>query len=155
VGPKADLEDVEKRKFLTLTQLKLRPFRCPDRSQSLYRLRYPGSPKKNTSRTQITNIGKAPTVQPVHPEAKPVYNVSVNPDIHFSEFRSSGSDEICTNVRSTFPLLVKAYIGNSEISSVVRTVLSSMSVSETHCRILYLNPNDKNVYSILLQKAGG
>jgi hypothetical protein len=42
--PKAGLEDVEKRKFLTLPGLKLRLLGCPARSQSLYRLRYPGSP---------------------------------------------------------------------------------------------------------------
>jgi hypothetical protein len=34
---------MEKRKFLTLPGLELRPLDRPDRSQSLYRLRYPGS----------------------------------------------------------------------------------------------------------------
>jgi hypothetical protein len=43
VGPRAGLDDVEKRKFLTLSGLELLPFGCPARSQSLYRLRYPGS----------------------------------------------------------------------------------------------------------------
>jgi hypothetical protein len=43
VGPRTGLEDVEKRKFLTLSGLKLRPLRRPARSQSLYRLSYPGS----------------------------------------------------------------------------------------------------------------
>jgi hypothetical protein len=43
VGPRAGLDDVEKRKFLTLTGLDLRPLGCPARRQSLYRLRYPGS----------------------------------------------------------------------------------------------------------------
>jgi hypothetical protein len=43
VGPRAGLDDVEKRKFLTLPGLELRPLRRPARSQSLYRLRYPGS----------------------------------------------------------------------------------------------------------------
>jgi hypothetical protein len=38
VGPRAGLEDVEKRKLFTLPGLGL-----PDRSQSLYRLRYPSS----------------------------------------------------------------------------------------------------------------
>jgi hypothetical protein len=42
VGPRAGLDDVEKRKFLTLPGLELRPLGCPARSQSLYRLRYPG-----------------------------------------------------------------------------------------------------------------
>jgi hypothetical protein len=46
VDSTAGLDDVEKRKFLTLTALELRPLGHPDRSQSLYRLRYHGSPMK-------------------------------------------------------------------------------------------------------------
>jgi hypothetical protein len=42
VGPRAGLDDVENRKFLTLPGLELRPLGHPARSQSLYRLRYPG-----------------------------------------------------------------------------------------------------------------
>jgi hypothetical protein len=42
-GPQSGLDDVEKRKFLTLPGLKLRPLGRPARSQSLYRLSYPGS----------------------------------------------------------------------------------------------------------------
>jgi hypothetical protein len=42
VGPRACLDDVEKRIF-TLPGLELRPLGRPARSQSLYRLRYPGS----------------------------------------------------------------------------------------------------------------
>jgi hypothetical protein len=42
VGLRADLDDVEKRKFLTLLGLEFRPLCRPGRSQSLYRLRYPG-----------------------------------------------------------------------------------------------------------------
>jgi hypothetical protein len=43
VNPRAVLEDVEKRKFLTLPRLELRPLGRPVRGQSLYRLHYPGS----------------------------------------------------------------------------------------------------------------
>jgi hypothetical protein len=43
VGPRTGLDAVEKRKFLTLPGLELRPLCRPARSQSLYRLRYPGS----------------------------------------------------------------------------------------------------------------
>jgi hypothetical protein len=46
VGPRAGvdrLDDVEKRKFLTLPGLELLPHGHPARRQSLYRLRYPGS----------------------------------------------------------------------------------------------------------------
>jgi hypothetical protein len=43
VGPRADLDDIEKRKFLTLPGLELRPLGNPARSQSLHRLCYPGS----------------------------------------------------------------------------------------------------------------
>jgi hypothetical protein len=43
LDPRAGLDDMEKRKFLTLQGLELRPLGCPVRSQWLYRLRYPGS----------------------------------------------------------------------------------------------------------------
>jgi hypothetical protein len=43
VGPRTDLDDVDKREFLTLSGLELRPLDRPARSQSLYRLSYPGS----------------------------------------------------------------------------------------------------------------
>jgi hypothetical protein len=40
VNPRAGLNDLEKRKFLTLSGLELRPLRRPVRRQSLYRLLY-------------------------------------------------------------------------------------------------------------------
>jgi hypothetical protein len=43
VAPRAGLDDLEKRKFLPPPGLELRPLGRPARSQSLYRLRYPGS----------------------------------------------------------------------------------------------------------------
>jgi hypothetical protein len=43
VDPRFGLNDVEKRKFLTLPGLELRPLSRPGRSQSLYRLNYSGS----------------------------------------------------------------------------------------------------------------
>jgi hypothetical protein len=43
VGPRVGLDDVEKRKLLTLTGFELRPLGRPTRNQSLYRLPYPGS----------------------------------------------------------------------------------------------------------------
>jgi hypothetical protein len=43
VGPRAGLDTVQKRKFLPLPGLELRPLGCPARRQSLYRMRYPGS----------------------------------------------------------------------------------------------------------------
>jgi hypothetical protein len=43
VGPRAGVDDVEKKKLLTLPGLELRNLGHPARSQSLYRLRYPGS----------------------------------------------------------------------------------------------------------------
>jgi hypothetical protein len=42
VGAEDGLDDVEKRKFLILPGLELRPLFRPIRSQSLYRLSYPG-----------------------------------------------------------------------------------------------------------------
>jgi hypothetical protein len=46
-NPRVGLDDVEKRKFLTLAGLELRPLGCPARSQLLYRLRYPSFHHKN------------------------------------------------------------------------------------------------------------
>jgi hypothetical protein len=43
VDPRAGLDEVEKRKFLTLPGLEFRLLRRPASRQSLYRLRYPGS----------------------------------------------------------------------------------------------------------------
>jgi hypothetical protein len=43
VGPRASLDDVEKRKFLIASGLELRLLARSARSQSLYRLRYPDS----------------------------------------------------------------------------------------------------------------
>jgi hypothetical protein len=43
VGPRAGLDDVEKIKFFPPPGLELRALGRPARSQSLYRLRYPGS----------------------------------------------------------------------------------------------------------------
>jgi hypothetical protein len=43
VDPRSGLEDVKKRKFLSLPGLELRPLGRPACSQSLHRLRYPGS----------------------------------------------------------------------------------------------------------------
>jgi hypothetical protein len=43
VDPRTGLDVVEKRKILDPTGLELRPLVRPDRSQSLYRLLYPGS----------------------------------------------------------------------------------------------------------------
>jgi hypothetical protein len=43
VGPRAGLNIMQKLKFLSLPGLELRPLGRPARSQSLYRLRYPGS----------------------------------------------------------------------------------------------------------------
>jgi hypothetical protein len=54
VDPRAGLEDVEKRKFLTLPGLELRTLVRPSRSQSLYRLRYPGSQEVNSTEVYIT-----------------------------------------------------------------------------------------------------
>jgi hypothetical protein len=43
MGPRTDVDDVERRKILPLLGLELRPLCRPACSQSLYRLRYPGS----------------------------------------------------------------------------------------------------------------
>jgi hypothetical protein len=56
VDPTEGLDDVEKRKFLTLPGLELRPLGRPARSQSLYRLSYPGSNNKRTLRKLVYDM---------------------------------------------------------------------------------------------------
>jgi hypothetical protein len=53
VGPRAGPGDVEKRKFLTLPGLELRPLGRPARSQSLYRLSHPGSHHKTVKQVHV------------------------------------------------------------------------------------------------------
>jgi hypothetical protein len=53
VDPRAGVDDLEKRKFWTLQGLELRPLGRPARSQSLYRLSYPGSPRGAAADTFI------------------------------------------------------------------------------------------------------
>jgi hypothetical protein len=53
VGPRAGLDDLEKRQFLTLPGLELQPFGHAARIQSLYRLRYPGFLKKKGYRENL------------------------------------------------------------------------------------------------------
>jgi hypothetical protein len=55
VDPRVGLEDVEKRKFLILPGLELRPLGRPARSQSLYRLSYLGVEER--IKLDIRNIG--------------------------------------------------------------------------------------------------
>jgi hypothetical protein len=68
VDPRTGLDDVEKRKFLTLPGLELRSLGRPARSQSLYRLRYPGSLFFTYNR-EILQIALA-TACPTHPEIR-------------------------------------------------------------------------------------
>jgi hypothetical protein len=44
MDPRTGMDNVERRKSLSLPRLELRPIDRPPRSQSLYRLRYPVSP---------------------------------------------------------------------------------------------------------------
>jgi hypothetical protein len=53
VDPRASVDDVEKRKFLTLLGLELRPLSRPARNQSLYRLRCPGSVADNSTLIKV------------------------------------------------------------------------------------------------------
>jgi hypothetical protein len=55
VDPRADLDDVEKRKFLTISGLELRPLGRPARSQLLYRLRYRGGGMELTTHLQLVS----------------------------------------------------------------------------------------------------
>jgi hypothetical protein len=59
MGPRIDLDGVEKRKFLTLPGLELRPLGRPTRNQSLYQLSYPGS--SSTYMTQASYASRTHT----------------------------------------------------------------------------------------------
>jgi hypothetical protein len=54
VDPNAGLDDVEKRKFLTLLRLELLPLGRPTCGQSLYRLHYPGSYRDDFTYVSVT-----------------------------------------------------------------------------------------------------
>jgi hypothetical protein len=62
VDPRADLDDVEKRKILTLPGIELRSLCRPARSESLYRLSYPGSSKSRVDRKQTISEGRGSTL---------------------------------------------------------------------------------------------
>jgi hypothetical protein len=47
MGPRTGLDDEGRRKILHVPGLELQPLNRLARSQSLYRLRYPGSPEAN------------------------------------------------------------------------------------------------------------
>jgi hypothetical protein len=49
--------DVEKRKFLILLGLELRPLGRPARRRSLYRLSYPGSQYASSSNVKLNSTG--------------------------------------------------------------------------------------------------
>jgi hypothetical protein len=69
VDPRAGLDDLEKRKFLTLPGFELRPLGRPALSQSLYRLSYPGSLESGRVKNflQIIETGSE-----VHPTSYPM-----------------------------------------------------------------------------------
>jgi hypothetical protein len=55
VNPRAGLDNLEERKFFTLAGLEFRALGLQARSQSLYRMRYPGSSNCNKC-TEFKNI---------------------------------------------------------------------------------------------------
>jgi hypothetical protein len=55
-GPRAGLDDVEKRKFLTLPGLEFTFLGRPARRQSIYRLRYPGSQVSGTDKSKYVPV---------------------------------------------------------------------------------------------------
>jgi hypothetical protein len=64
MGPRAGLDDVEKRKFLSLPGLEFRPLGHPARSQSLCRLRYPDSAPAVYGIKKLKKSGQGPTKGP-------------------------------------------------------------------------------------------
>jgi hypothetical protein len=56
VDLRADMDDLGKRKFLTVPGLELPPLGSPARSQSLYRLSYPGSQYRGLTKINFKGI---------------------------------------------------------------------------------------------------
>jgi hypothetical protein len=65
--PSAGLVDLEKRKFLTLLGLELRPLGPPAHSQSLYRLPYPSSPSPSRVKNFLFSASSRPVPGPTQP----------------------------------------------------------------------------------------
>jgi hypothetical protein len=59
VGPRPGLDDMVKRKILTLPVLELRPVGHPAPSQSLYRLRYPTAPVQCRTVVTCSPVGRS------------------------------------------------------------------------------------------------
>jgi hypothetical protein len=62
VGPRTSLDDVEKRKFLTLPGLELRPLQCPACSKSLYQLQFQWFHKSLSFRPVLSQFSPVQTV---------------------------------------------------------------------------------------------
>jgi hypothetical protein len=93
VEPRTGLNDMEKRKFLTLPGLEFRPLGRPANSQSLYRLRYPGSlPLKATNKIIYRNVFKFWT-----DNDKGMVKVSIAKEFFFIYFISFSSWSIIQN----------------------------------------------------------
>jgi hypothetical protein len=103
VGPSVGLDEVEERKFLTLPGLELRPLGRLPRSQSLYRLRYPGSPirwvsgvkwpRRETdhsppSNAEVKNDGTIPPLINMSSWHKDNFSFTSNLIYYHSNFRS-------------------------------------------------------------------
>jgi hypothetical protein len=59
MDPRASMNDVDRRKFLTLPGLEFPPLGRPARGQSVYRLRYPGSRSKVEKKKKHCEISNA------------------------------------------------------------------------------------------------
>jgi hypothetical protein len=89
VGPRAGLDDVEKRKFLTLPGLELQPLGRQARSQSLYRLHYPGS------LTIGSHANKLPTAIQYNAQRMSRHWYSSSSLVHSVKYANRSQDMIC------------------------------------------------------------
>jgi hypothetical protein len=74
VGPRAGLDNVQKRKYLTLPGLELRPIGRPARSQSLYRLSYSGFVANST--LYGTRVHERPPSQETEVSLSTIFSLS-------------------------------------------------------------------------------
>jgi hypothetical protein len=142
VGLRTCLDDVERRKILSLQGLELRPLRRPTRTKSLYRLHYPGS------RIKYGTVHKIATAQPLsasrwhgvgQPSGDPYHAVQ-----NISHLNACASDTCLTALLPCSLCRRLAWLGLPERRDTVRHLycvcitseVSSLSRSDVHCYVI-------------------
>jgi hypothetical protein len=126
VDPRTGVDYVKKRKFLTLLGLELRPLRRPARSQSLYRLSYPGS---------LTNVNKG-KISLVHSVQKEHGRKERDINDRYMKTRTGGKKS-CLSLSGSCPRLWRQQKGHGlhveETTVHTTSILCSLSLGPDNC----------------------